>query len=92
MSPPSYNSFTGQWEANFTPPKDAKLGIYDFAVRFTDKDNDKGPWMYLWNKIEVKNNKPSAINISYSANSILRTQNITIYPIEILNFSGFRYH
>ena len=75
-----YNSVNANWEAIFTPPKDAPIGRYDLAGRFIDMDGDRSkPWLYHWNEIEVLNNVPLAINLSYSANTILRTQNITIY-------------
>ena len=74
----SYIIDKGYWEATFTPTKDAHLGLYDFQVKFTDRNNGKSNWLTEYDQLEVKNNKPTIIDFYYSDNEVLRTKSITL--------------
>ena len=75
----SYNSGTEHWEANFTASNDTELGFYDFRVKFIDKNNNESSWLEDLGKVEILNIIPIIVDISYSKNSIFRTDSIKIY-------------
>ena len=53
---------TDHWEVDFTPKKEAKLGLYDFGVNFTDTKGAKCiKWLIVDDLVEVMNNDPIII-------------------------------
>ncbi len=70
---------SGRWMVEFTPPFYAKLGAYDFQVRFNDTDGDFSNWLPIYDFVVVLNNPPMTTDISQSAPSVLRTESIFIY-------------
>ena len=81
---------TDYWEATLTPDENAKLGFYDFRVNFIDSENASSGWFEDLDALEILNNIPSVINISYSAISVYRTESIKIYAngSDIENFES----
>jgi hypothetical protein len=65
----NYQYQNSRWEATFTPPKNATLGLYDFRVRFNDTWEKFSDWFYLNDSLSVLNNIPIIENISISNNS-----------------------
>ena len=68
-----------RWETVFTPPKGAKLGLYDFRVRAIDKDMLFSTWYYLNDALMVLNNIPVVENIILSNNKTLSGNKISIW-------------
>jgi hypothetical protein len=77
LSSPGYSG--GMWRVSFLPLKDAKLGTYDFRVRFSDPDGNFSTWLTINDFIEVQNNAPFTTSISFSDFTVLRNETIFIY-------------
>ena len=73
------NFIIDKWEMTFSPPKDADLGFYNFRARFKDLDNNISDYIYMNDSLEMLNNKPNVIDISFSKNTVLRTQSIVVF-------------
>jgi len=81
-----YNRTAFEWEANFTPPLAAEIGLYSFRIKVTDRDGGVSAWLYKNDSLTVKNNVPTVVNASFPENSIYRTDHIFVYA----NGSGDR--
>jgi parallel beta-helix repeat protein len=77
LSSPVYSN--GRWIVSYFPLEDAKLGSYDFRVRFSDPDGNFSTWLTINDYIEVKNNAPLATGLSFSDISVLRNETMFIY-------------
>jgi hypothetical protein len=77
LSNPIYNN--NRWEVIFTPPSDAKPGVYDFRVRFMDSHGNLSLWLSAGNFVEVLNNPPESIDLTFSVSSVYRTQMMYVY-------------
>ncbi|MCK5559435.1 MAG: SBBP repeat-containing protein, partial [Thermoplasmata archaeon] len=75
-NPQYYNS---RWEVNFTPPKNATLGLYDFRVRFNDTFPKLSNWFYLNDSLMVLNNVPLVENLFLSNNTAILGDTISIW-------------
>ncbi len=74
---PIYKNF--RWEVRFTPPKNATLGIYDFRVRFRNKEFYNSSWFYLRESLSVLNNIPLIKNLLLSTNKARLGDSVTIW-------------
>ncbi len=78
ISTPLYNN--SHWEVNFTPTKNAILGLYDFRVRFSDSDKLFSLWFYLNDTLLImNNNNPLVLDFTLSKSEIFKTETIYLY-------------
>lgn len=63
---------SGEWCVEFSPTTSAKLGMYDFRVRFSDLDSDYSYWIYYNDTVFVNNNLPIAEDIQSSFSEVMR--------------------
>ena len=90
----NYNSTTEQWEAAFTPQKDAELGLYDFRVKFKDLDGGESDWLTETAQVEVRNNPPTASIDSISPNPQVEGKTITFTGsgVDDSSISSYKWH
>jgi PKD repeat protein len=73
-------TYTGsEWRITFSPPKDMKLGDYEFQVGFYDLDYDLSQFEILSQVITVLNNPPSVTLLDIESSEIYKTETVLIY-------------
>jgi PKD repeat protein len=70
---------SGVWQIEFSPTTSAKLGTYDFRVRFSDLDSDYSYWIYYNDTVFVTNNLPIAEDIQSSFSQVMRGNGAYIF-------------
>jgi len=72
------NYASNHFKANFIPPKESEIGLYDIRVRFIDTEGAESDWYVIPQAISVLNNNPEVQDISFSKRVINRNDWIDI--------------
>ena len=85
ISPDTYTGGSppnGYLRVKFTPPKDARLGLYDFRAKVIDQDGGSSInpiWVYINGSVEVVNPLPTLVDLKLGYEEIYRTKTTYIF-------------
>jgi hypothetical protein len=75
----AYDSSSNYHTMDFDPSSSAKLGLYDFRVRYMDTDEDYAGWRYKNASLELVTNAPTTLDLTLEFSEVFRGASIFFY-------------